>query len=308
MAVNRFAGADAWSGYWQADRLHSCIASANPEDAAEIATYWRGFAGQLAPGARVVDLATGNGVVPVHMLEAVPTLQVTAVDQAAIDPRQYVRGQPLLARITFISGVDLADVGGLEGPFDAVTSQFGVEYAGVGVAALVLAQLLGRGGRFQMLVHHPDSAVVAPAAANRAELERLLAADGILAALAEFSSGRSSVARVVAVVRAYLDAPLRRTRRISGGVVLAVEQLLALAERQPAALPSQVAGLHARLRAEHERLRQLEAAALDARALDTLVAALGRDGIRVSRNEPLEVGGDRGDPALVGWALAGNRP
>lgn len=300
---------DPWSVYWRQAQLHSCIAASDPADQQALAAFWGDFARSLDPAARVLDLATGNGAVPVQLLAAVPTLRITGVDRAAISPAKHVDAEPLLRRVRFCGEVELDRLPRLGGPFEALTSQFGVEYAGRDVAARVLDTHLIAGGTFQWLLHHRDSAVVAAGIRDRTELAGLLAEDGLLAALVALDRGVASVADVDERVRAYLGAPIRRTQRISGAVIALIDRAVTAAEhgdRQP--LAGIVAHLTANLGAEHQRLAQLEAAALDASDLDGMVRDIGDAGIRVSRREPLVLGADQRKSALIGWLVAGRRP
>lgn len=300
---------DPWSVYWRQPQLHSCIAASNPANQQDLAAFWGDFARSLNPAARVLDLATGNGAVPVQLLTAVPTLRITGVDRAAISPAKHVAGEPLLGRVRFCGEVELDRLPRLEGPFEALTSQFGVEYAGPDVAARVLDSHLISGGAFQWLLHHRDSTVVASGARDRTELAGLLAEDGLLAVLVALDRGTTTVADVDDRVRAYLRAPIRRTQRISGAVIALIDRAVTAAEhgdRQP--LAGITAHLAASLEAEHERLAQLEAAALDAGDLDRMVRDIGGAGIRISRREPLVLGANQGKPPLIGWVVAGHRP
>jgi len=50
-----------WRRYWRENRLAACVPE-NPDSAAAIETHWRGVFAQLPAGSRVLDIATGNGV------------------------------------------------------------------------------------------------------------------------------------------------------------------------------------------------------------------------------------------------------
>jgi len=297
---------DPWTSYWRQEQLHSCIAVGSLEDQETLAAFWGDFARSLEPDARVLDLATGNGVVPVQLLTAVPTLRITGVDRAAIAPARHVPGEPLLSRVRFCGDVDLAGLPRLGGPFDALTSQFGVEYAGVEVALRVLRTHLVEGGVFQWLLHHAQSAVVRSAAEDRAELERLTAPEGVLSAVSALELGARGVADVDESVRSYLRAPVRRTRRISGAVVALVERAVSAAEQGDGkTLRAIVRHLASSVAAERQRLSQLGAAALDADDVGHLAGRMAAGGITVSRQEAFVLGTDR--TALIGWVMAGRR-
>jgi len=173
---------DPWTPYWQAHRLHSCIASRRPDDQREIDGYWVRFARTLARGSRVIDLATGNGAVPFALVQAGLELDITAVDKADINPRRYLPNTESLRHVRFMGGVDLRQFPAL-GPYDAVTSQFGIEYLPDQVRGAVIARLLQTGGRFQLLVHHAESAIVRPRQRDLEELNILLEPGSLMDAL-----------------------------------------------------------------------------------------------------------------------------
>ena len=88
---------DPWTVYWQGDHLESCIASQSPEDSKEIAAHWQELASRLADAATVLDLASGNGVVPKILLSVDSPLDTFAVDNAGIAPLTYLRPADNLA-------------------------------------------------------------------------------------------------------------------------------------------------------------------------------------------------------------------
>lgn len=52
---------DAWSRYWRTGRRASCFERSDME--APLAHLWSEFASALPDGAKLLDLATGNGIV-----------------------------------------------------------------------------------------------------------------------------------------------------------------------------------------------------------------------------------------------------
>jgi hypothetical protein len=159
---------------------------------------------------------------------------------------------------------------------------------------------------FQWLLHHARSAVVESAAEDRGELERLSAPEGLLVAVSALERGERDTADVDDRVRAYLQEPVRRTRRISGAVVTLIERAVNAAERGDSQTLSEIVRhLESSLHAEHQRLSQLAAAALDADDLERLVGDMVAGGIAVARREPLVLGSDQ--TSLVGWVVAGRR-
>ncbi|MEM9384067.1 MAG: methyltransferase domain-containing protein [Pseudomonadota bacterium] len=297
---------DAWSLYWAGGSLDSCLpAGTNDGDANPVRQLWSDLASSLAPGSRVLDLATGNGTVPVTLLRANPALEVTGVDQAEIDPLGAVSDVPELKQVSFQGRVDVADLPFPAASFDVVTSQYGVEYGALEEAVGEALSVLRAGGQLMFLMHHVDSEVVAPATPLREEIASLLDPKGPLPLLIKYVAGQIPVDKLEAAGERHLKANVRRTARITGQVykmVNAIVERLAESAEQARVMSGVLA---ARLEAEHERLGQLQEAALDARRVQTLRGVLQAQGGVVDRLEPLEVtvGDEQGKPALVGWHL-----
>jgi len=304
--IDRAAIADPWTIYWQADHLHSCISAGSPEDAKQLAEYWVRFGRTLPKGARLIDLATGNGAVPFALAQAGLDLRITAVDQAYIDPRRYLKAAQRLQGVRFLGGTDLREAPALGGPYDAVTSQFGLEYLPADRRPAVVARLLSRGGHYQFLMHHAASEVVAPASRDLEELAVLLEPGGLLATLRAFSERSTSAQSLADRAKEYLGRQGRKTRRLSGQVITAVQTSREAHGSGAEACFDMATETFHRVAAERERLRQLTQAALTEAGAASLTAGLGAAGLVVDRLEPFHVGGGRYGRALVGWQLAGH--
>lgn len=298
---------DAWSLYWAGGNLDSCLpADRGDGDPHPIRQLWADLATSLAPGSRVLDLATGNGTVPVTLLRANPALEISGVDQAEIDPAAAVSDVPELARVAFQGRVDVADLPFPAGSFDAVTSQFGVEYGALEEAVGEALSVLRAGGQLVFLMHHVDSEVVAPAAPLRDEITSLLEPKGPLPLLAKYVAGQIPVDKLEAAGERHLKADVRRTPRITGQVYKMVNAIVERLSESPEQARIMTGVLSARLEAEHERLGQLQEAALDARRAEALRSLLRAQGGIVDHLAPLEVNLEEGEdasPALVGWHL-----
>lgn len=299
---------DPWTVYWQSDRLHSCIASGSAEDQRELAAHWVGFGRTLPRGARLVDLATGNGAVPAALAGAGLDLAITGVDRADIDPRRFVAGEPALARVRFLGGVDLRDPPDLEGCYHAVTSQFGLEYLPPGARGRPVASLLGAGGRFQLLTHHVDSEILRSGRRDLDELSVLLEAGGVMEAVAAFAADGLAPSELERRARRYLSRPGPGTRRLSGQILTAIDGILTRAETGRPGSRETAGELHRRVASEAARLGQLAQAALNDAGVTALAAELRAHGLVVDVAEPFQVGVARGRPALVGWHLTGRAP
>lgn len=296
---------DAWSLYWRADRLHSCIAL---DQAAQrdIDAYWVDFGRQLPPGSRLIDLATGNGAV-VHALGAAGLdLGLCGVDSADIDPQKHLHSPDALRQVRFIGGVDLCEPAAIEARFDAATSQFGLEYLPPERRAAPLQTLLNERAPFQLLMHHADSEIVRPRRRDLRELTAIAQPEGVLPALLAFADGADNAASLEARGLAYLRTRGVKTQRLSGDVLGAIDQVLGAHEAGSAACCQMAADIYQRVMAETTRLEQLIHAALDAAALTQFTRQLTACGLQVDAAQPRHLRGPNG-PILIGWHIAGRK-
>jgi ubiquinone/menaquinone biosynthesis C-methylase UbiE len=304
---------DAWSLYWSAGNVESCTAAASDDEGGEggenpLHQVWASLARELPQGAQVLDLATGNGAVPVVMARANPSLRITGVDRADIDPAGTVASVPELEGIRFHSRVDAASLPFESASFDVVTSQYGVEYAELGEAIGGALGVLRPGGSLHCVLHHADSAVVAPAGPLRDEITSLLAPDGPVSTLTAYVAGKASVEALERSGERHLSASIRRTRRITGQIYRMVNVIVEHAAKDPEEARIMAGVMGARLAAESERLRQMVDAALDFAAAERLQALLRAQQAEVIEMAPLYVpAASTGEDVLVGWRLHARR-
>lgn len=205
----------AWQRYWQSDRLAACMPD-NPAAAAEIERYWKGEFSGLSSGARVLDIATGNGVLLAWAAQSAVdrglALELTGIDAAQIDPLRFVTsGQEALRNVAFHGGVAAERLPFGDAAFDVVVSQFGLEYSDLDASLLEVARVLAPGGCLRWLAHGASSAVVAESAERVAQMDFLLAQDGPFAAMAFFTRALLQ-GRRLARARDRLQASLEAAR------------------------------------------------------------------------------------------------
>jgi len=249
----------AWSAYWAGAHATACLPGAPPDVEALLADGWRRFASSLPQGARLLDLATGAGAVLAVIGQARRDLLLRGVDSAAVPA-----GQPELT-----GGVDIAALPFADAAFDAVTSQFGVEYAGPAALAEA-ARVLAPGGRLRFVVHHAASRAVAH---NRARHDAIAA----LADAGLFRLARQAVVRAEdpALARAVAAA---RARHAAQSVTAELPAALAQALAGPAPLAA-IAALETKAGHERARLAAMQAAARDEAGIAAMAAALGAAGL-----------------------------
>lgn len=295
---------DAWSLYWQADRLDSCIASSRPEDEKELREFWQQATSGLRKGDAALDLACGNGSVALTVAAANPGVDIVAVDLADIDPLRYLSERPELQRIRFLGATNIESTPFPDGDFQFACSQFGIEYADLNRVAAELSRILVQSGRFEFLCHHNDSEILRSNRADAVELQELLRDAGLLKLLDDFLSGRSSFETLDTAAQKLLASDQRKTQRITGQAWDAIAQILRLQQTSPPAAKAAFADMATRMRAEGERLAQLDRAALSEHDLQQFISMLRNQGLVVSIAEAFYLGvGDA--PALLAWRVSG---
>lgn len=156
----------SWTDFWQRGEL-TTLTHFRDGYSGELAAFWHALVERLVEGARVVDLATGNGAVPMVLLWHARTfglrLELEGVDVAGIDPVAHAgrRADWLadLATIRFHPGTPLERTGLPSAHYHLVTSQYGIEYGDLDAAVDEIARLLMPGGLFGAIIHSADSQV-----------------------------------------------------------------------------------------------------------------------------------------------------
>jgi len=148
-----------WQDYWQQGQLACCLSDdLRAGYDGLLAETWTDFFARLTDRASILDVCTGNGGTAILAAKAARELSrnfdILGVDLAPIDPAAHVKIDPGLIRaIRFQGGVDAAALPFEDDRFDVVTSQFGIEYAGLDRPGVEAARVLKNGGRLRFVVH-----------------------------------------------------------------------------------------------------------------------------------------------------------
>ncbi|MGL4540930.1 MAG: class I SAM-dependent methyltransferase, partial [Polymorphobacter sp.] len=154
----------AWTGYWLgAGRDSGCLPGAPKPLNDALLAAWAAFAGELPQGAQLLDIATGSGSVVRALMALRPDIVSIGIDSAALPDLGP-------ASVLDLRGdIDAAALPFADASFDAVSSQFGIEYCPP--AALAEAgRSLRPGGALGFVVHCRASQAVAHNRGRRAAL------------------------------------------------------------------------------------------------------------------------------------------
>lgn len=154
-----------WNDYWHFDRLASFENLGEANYSQDIEAGWASFFESLPLDASILDLCTGNGAIAVIAAEAAQrgakNFQIAGVDAADVNPYLYVRRhRDKLASIDFFPATPVERLPWPDGSFDAVVSQFGIEYSDLTRSIAELARVLAPGGKARLSLHAAEGDVV----------------------------------------------------------------------------------------------------------------------------------------------------
>ena len=146
----------AWTQHWKSGHAGSLPNARGAPALASIESAWELFFSELPTEARLLDLATGGGDVLRRALAKAKNFRITGVDIADLSAVREAFQAPGIA---LVGDTDLSKLPFADATFDAVTSQFGIEYADIPAATREAARVMAPGGRGLFVHHHSDSAI-----------------------------------------------------------------------------------------------------------------------------------------------------
>jgi SAM-dependent methyltransferase len=314
----------AWDRFWSYDRLSSFGTGAGAGNYGEpIAAGWRDFLAALPAGSRVLDLCTGNGAIAMMAIDAGDRLQVTGADLAAVRPTAFVtKNKRQLKQIRFLGRTPAEQLPLEASSFDAVVSQYGIEYSDMAQSLPEAVRVLAPGGRLRFATHAAEGTVAADTERAIADADFLLdeldlpnRALACFAAIIDVERGRASgpLAQLAAQgryasFRDGLQAVAKRAATAADAAMLAAvhasltklfEQRL---ELDQVALRARVGDLRAEIEAHRQRQRALLTAALSAEQIAALAERLASLGLT-----EVVIGEQRDGGDLIGHVIAAAR-
>jgi ubiquinone/menaquinone biosynthesis C-methylase UbiE len=290
----------------------------------EVRRAWVGFFSSLPTEARLLDIATGNGVIPLIALEVARSRgaqwTIDATDLARIDPTQQVAdGAERFAGVRFHPAVASEKLPFEDASFDAVSGHYALEYSDTAAALAQVHRVLKPGGDAQFVTHHAGSVLIESARRSMADCDvvlkqvrlyrrvhRLVTLDSAPEATLKAASDELVAGlRVVREAHATAEARQPGSGRVFAVAIDAAQKLLAARRTmKPALVGLEVDRAEEELRASWRRLNDLVGHALDdagIAAVQQQATALGFTLIECHR---LYHAGEN----LVGWQLTMHRP
>lgn len=311
----------SWDAYWAGTGAIGAFSSGGVSHPA-IDAFWDAlFAGldERADGLAMLDIATGNGAVVERALadRDAGALRVTCVDvsDAAIDN--------VVTRFPAVTGLvaDAREIPLDDAQFDLVTSQFGVEYAGID-AISEAARLVAPGGRLAMLLHTDAGSIYRECDDSLGAIDALRNARFVPLAGAFLEAGFAAVrggdrapydeaGRALSpAIEAAEKIVTRYGNDVAGGTIAKLyDDVARIHERiqhfDPDEVLQWIASMERELDAYRVRMASMKDAAIGSATFDKICRRLEQAGFELQRAEALEPAGDE---LAVAWILLARRP
>jgi SAM-dependent methyltransferase len=154
-----------WEIYYRDGALASCPMTPEVDLDPELQAGWEAFFAAVRPGGRVLDVATGNGLLAAIAADQSRArglgLEIHGVDRAAIQPQRDVRrGRERLEGVQFHPRVAAESLPFPDAHFAAASGLFALEYTDVQRTLAELMRVLEPGAPARFVLHHRDSTVV----------------------------------------------------------------------------------------------------------------------------------------------------
>ena len=185
--------------------MASCFDPGRGKYMPSVAALWTDFFASLTQGARVLDVCTGNGALIYIAQDVRGDLALTGIDKAAIDPAAYVRAADA-SRADFRGKVDASALPFEDGAYQAVVSQYGIEYAPRPDALKEAIRVLAPGGSFRVLTHAAEGDVASGAPGQLSQTEALLKGDLFETARTAFSAMKRGAPQMQTRIKAFQKA------------------------------------------------------------------------------------------------------
>jgi SAM-dependent methyltransferase len=317
-----------WTHYWASGALHSCSNAFDGNYDDEVRSYWTDFFSRLPEAARALDIGTGNGAVAFLAQEvgrqSGRKFSIEGIDAAIIDPSSAAAKFGLAMGNLVLRGLVRSEKTDYPPQyFDAVSSQYAIEYTSVSETLEELARILKPGAIAGFVIHHSESQSVQTTLAElkvfsflRHEVPLLTLSRRLLrkpvsggsGTLVLFARDRESekerkefdrqMNRVVAYVRQRPQAAF-----VDGSVAQVANVLRQTQDIGPAAAIARLDILESEMLAHQARLHAIAKAACDRQGIEKFCEMASSAGFSVQQPRELR----RQGKTLLGWTVDASR-
>ncbi|WP_313251722.1 class I SAM-dependent methyltransferase [Stenotrophomonas sp.] len=163
-ATDHHHAAAPWTRLWRTGVLHSCASGIDGNYDDGFARFWLRQFEPLHEGARIIDVGTGNGAIPLlaQSISQARNLhwQLHGVDIADIDPPGSIDARSCTYQgIAFHPNTSMTELPFGDGAADLICSQFAFEYAPRDLAITEILRVIGTHGRAALVMHSEDSLI-----------------------------------------------------------------------------------------------------------------------------------------------------
>lgn len=251
--------ARAWENYWRIHSQRGCVPD-HPGIASVLGDCWREFAQKLPRRARVLDVGSGAGAVLENLGKGRPDLQAVGVDSIGSLPRNPNFGSVL-------TGISMEQLPFEDRSFDAISSQFGIEYSDLPRTIAEVARTAKKGALIRFVIHNSNGPVATQGKSRRAGLAWALEESGYFQIAERLIAARAvSISTTQAALKQAAQVAAEKFPRepVASEVVLALLQIVQNRESVGAAASTQLLReLRDQIRSEITTLQALLRSAKD---------------------------------------------
>lgn len=319
-----------WDQYWRSARLAACDGAEGFNYRESIQFAWRRFLAPQGDSRELVDIATGNGAVPLLARDIASEhdwrWRIVGVDSASIDPPVFLKDAGInTSGLEFLGNTRAEHLPFADDSFDIVTSQYGLEYTDIPLAVAEIARIQKPGGVFQFVLHAAEGGIVQSAGAEIGDCDFLLnetklfgAANELFRAVREVetrgkpptqSQHERCMKSKAEFEEALKQAGARAANIRKPDVFRYVINTIMETHKHRAnydldSMLGKIGAVQDSVQAHRERLRANVDSALNEEQLGILSVRLQSAGMTVDHSEPLM---DETNESMIGWLMSGHR-
>ena len=307
---------ESWDTYWQGAESSAAYTGGGSSHPL-VLSFWLDYFREVRNRdgeIRILDIASGNGAV-VESANTVfggepPEFTCLDISESAI--------RMLQKRFPGVHGIvaDAAAIPVDAASYDIVTSQFGIEYAGL-EAVEETARLVAPGGELTLMMHHQGGIIFQECGASLDAIREMQSANFIPACIAMFEAGyealqggdpaRYGIAgkQFAPALRAMEAIMMQYGREVAASTILKIYRDVRtihgrMRHYEPSAVIGWLEKMQTAVEAYTGRMASMRSAAIDADRFEQLCTDLAEKHFEILRAEPL-ANGDQDQP--IAWVL-----